>query len=62
MPVKPLVDDPITIEQQREQAFIKWKTMRRVVFLDYQKHIEASSGSCSWGKVGESSCLHEGLG
>ncbi|XP_074578262.1 uncharacterized protein LOC141834792 isoform X1 [Curcuma longa] len=40
MPAKPLVDDSAAVEQQREQAFIKWKTARRAELSDYQKQIE----------------------
>ncbi|XP_042413995.1 pinin-like [Zingiber officinale] len=40
LPAKPLLDDPAAVEQQREQAFIKWKTARRAELSDYQKQIE----------------------
>lgn len=40
MPAKPLVDDPAIVEQQKEQAFLEWKTARRAELSEYQKRIE----------------------
>ncbi|PKU85558.1 hypothetical protein MA16_Dca003298 [Dendrobium catenatum] len=40
MPAKPLVEDAILQEQQKEQAFQEWKSLRRAELSEYQKQIE----------------------
>ncbi|KAI0498757.1 hypothetical protein KFK09_019649 [Dendrobium nobile] len=40
MPAKPLVEDAILQEQQKEQAFQEWKSFRRAELSEYQKQIE----------------------
>ncbi|KAK8969277.1 hypothetical protein KSP40_PGU005193 [Platanthera guangdongensis] len=40
MPVKPLVQDAALQEQQNEQAFEEWKSLRRKELSKYQKQVE----------------------
>ncbi|KAH0455803.1 hypothetical protein IEQ34_015835 [Dendrobium chrysotoxum] len=40
MPAKPLVEDAVLQEQQKEQAFQEWKSLRRAELSEYQKQIE----------------------
>ncbi|KAK3149619.1 hypothetical protein QOZ80_3AG0219910 [Eleusine coracana subsp. coracana] len=40
MPVKPLIDDPAIVEQNKEKAFEEWKSMRRAELTQFQKQVE----------------------
>lgn len=40
MTAKPLIEDTATLEQQREQAFLEWKTTRRAELSEHQRQIE----------------------
>ncbi|KAF8404195.1 hypothetical protein HHK36_009078 [Tetracentron sinense] len=39
LPAKPLDEDATLVEQQKEQAFLEWKTARREELSEYQKQI-----------------------
>jgi pinin len=40
VPTKPLIDDPTTLEQNKEKAFEEWKSMRRAELTQFQKQVE----------------------
>ncbi|KAK1309538.1 Histone-lysine N-methyltransferase ASHH2 [Acorus calamus] len=40
LPNKPIIKDPAMAEQQREQAFIEWKSARRDELTQFQKQLE----------------------
>ncbi|XP_072974156.1 uncharacterized protein [Typha angustifolia] len=40
MPAKPLMDDPATLEQDKEKVFLEWKSARRTELSEFQKQIE----------------------
>ncbi|KAM3294630.1 hypothetical protein ACQJBY_037489 [Aegilops geniculata] len=40
MPAKPIVDDPVIAEQNKEKVFEEWKSVRRTELTQFQKQIE----------------------
>uniref|UniRef100_A0A453H5Q7 Pinin/SDK/MemA protein domain-containing protein n=1 Tax=Aegilops tauschii subsp. strangulata TaxID=200361 RepID=A0A453H5Q7_AEGTS len=40
MPAKPIVDDPVIVEQNKEKVFEEWKSVRRTELTQFQKQVE----------------------